>query len=161
MGGVGDELSPCMVELREPLAHALERPRELSHLVGAPIDHRLVEAAGGDPLRSVLEPPQPAGKRPGSAVADHEGQEQRQRPGREQPAADELDVPERVVQRRRQEHDRSGRRRDRDLGVPLPTAVHGPVGAPQGQRDRSRSSGVRKRGVTRAGQIQPRSRSAS
>ena len=54
--GVGDELAARAVELAEPPAHPLERVGQVSELVVARVDHRLVEAAARDPLGRALEP---------------------------------------------------------------------------------------------------------
>ena len=48
--GVGDELAAGPVEVREAQPHALERPRQLTDLVRAVVDHRLVEVALRDPF---------------------------------------------------------------------------------------------------------------
>jgi hypothetical protein len=56
VGSVGDELTAGAVEPREPQAHPLEAARQLSHLVAARIDDRLLEVARGDPLGGLLEP---------------------------------------------------------------------------------------------------------
>ena len=57
--GVGDELAARAVELAEPPAHSLERVGEVTQLVVARVDHRLVEAAARDPLGRPLEPQDP------------------------------------------------------------------------------------------------------
>src|SRR6266511_3439904 len=51
---VGDELAPGVLEPCEALAHALERPGELSELVRARVLDRLVELPARDPLYCLL-----------------------------------------------------------------------------------------------------------
>ena len=73
---VGDELAAGVVELREALAHAVERARQLAELVGAVVDDGLVEAAARDPVGRPLEPADPAREDAGAAVADEQERDQ-------------------------------------------------------------------------------------
>src|SRR5207302_671633 len=105
--GIRDELAARVLELRKPAAHSLEGARELADLVFGRVDDRLVEAAARDPLRRPLQASKPPREEPGAAVADQKRQGERERAGEQQPALDEVDVAERVVQRRRKQQNRS------------------------------------------------------
>src|SRR5207244_11363067 len=72
--GVGDEGAPRVLELGELEAHPVEGPRELSELVAAAVDHRLVEVARGDPVGRALQSADPAGGRRGAPGADPDGE---------------------------------------------------------------------------------------
>ena len=79
--GVRDELAPRVVERRQPLAHPVERARELTDLVRAVVDHRLVELPGRDPLGRGLEPPQAAREEQSAEIPDRERRDERERAG--------------------------------------------------------------------------------
>ena len=99
VGGVADELPPRALELRESQAHAVEGAGELPQLVRAPVDDRLVELPGGDPLGRRLEPPDAAREEKRSAVADAEREQQCEDTGLDEPALHRVDVRERVAER--------------------------------------------------------------
>ena len=124
---VRHELASRVLEPCEPQAHALERPRELSHLVSPTVDDRLVEATARDPLGGLLEAPQPAREGPSAAVAEQQRPRERAQAGEQEPALDEVHVRKRILKRGRQEEDRSARGEHRNLGVPPLAALHGSV----------------------------------
>src|SRR5207244_10256338 len=87
------------------------------------------------PLESLHSP----GEHPRRAVAEPERERQREERREEEPPLDEVDVPERVVQRRReQQHAAAGVERYRDLGVPLVAARDDSVLLLERQRGRER-----------------------
>ena len=117
-----------MVELGEPLAHAVERARELAELVLRRVVERLVEAAAGDPVGRALQAADPAREDRGAAEAEDQRGEQGREAGDEQPVLDEMDAAERVVERAREEQDVPGvADRKRHLGVSLVAPRDGSV----------------------------------
>ena len=135
MRRVRDEGAPGVVEAGEPCAHPVERPRELAELVAAVIHDGVREIAAGDPVRSALEPLDPARKdRRGAEPQEDRGDEGDQA-GCDQPPLDEVHVRESVVERRRQEQHAPVRpHRHRGLGEPLIAALDGST--PRGERRR-------------------------
>ena len=101
MRGVGDELPSRVIERREPLAHAVERPRELPDLVAALVVDRLVEPPRSDSLSRTLQPPQSPGEQERAEIAEAERDGERNGAGDQQPLADEPHRRDRLVQRRR------------------------------------------------------------
>ena len=67
---VGDELAPGVLEARETLAHALEGASELTELVRARVDDRLVELPVRDALGRPLETTDPPREEPCARVAE-------------------------------------------------------------------------------------------
>src|SRR5712691_3348685 len=98
VGSVGDELPARVLELSQALPHALERRRELAELVSSGIGYGLAEVAARDPVRRPLEPADPPGKDRGCDVSDEEREGQRDQTGDNQPAADQVDAAQRVVE---------------------------------------------------------------
>ena len=119
--GVRDELAAGALELREAAAHALERNGQLRQLVAPRDDDGLVEAAAGDAVGGALEPPDAAREHGGEAVAEQRRDEQRRHGGEEDAPLHQLDVRERVAERRGEEDHGAARgvERERDLGVAL------------------------------------------
>ena len=140
MRRVRDEFPPRALEPCQAQAHPVERRSELADLVAAVVDDRLVEAAARDPVGGPLEAPQPPGEEIGGAVAERQREQQRDHPGEQQPAANELDVRERVLERRAKDEHEALRERDRGLGVRLAVALQPPalglvrLGRPNGDR---------------------------
>ena len=126
MRGVGDELAAGAVEPREPQAHPLERAGELTQLVRTVVDDRLVEAAGRDAVRGVLEPPDPPREEACARVAEQNGEHHRERAGLEHAAANHRDDLQLIVQRRL-EHQHRAADRVRHLGVRLVAAGDEPA----------------------------------
>ena len=121
---VRDELPARVLELHEPAPHALERPRELADLVVTEIDYRLVEHTVGDALGSPFEAPDPSREHPRAGVADDEDEAEHEGTREQEPALDEVDVPERAIDRRGQEeHAPVVADRCRGLDEPLAVAM--------------------------------------
>ena len=95
---VGDELTPGVVELREPRAHAVESGGEVPELVTAAVVHRLVELAGGDPVRSPLEPADAAREDPSAAVAEQQRDQERSSGGEQHAALHEVNAAELILE---------------------------------------------------------------
>ena len=126
VGGVGDEFLPGAVELRELDPHPVERRGQLSKLVGAAVDDRLVERALRDPVRGSLEATDPAGMDRGDGEPEDERDEQGGHGRVQKPPFDELDRRELIGERARQQHHVARREeRHRHLRV-LPSLVAGP-----------------------------------
>ena len=126
--GVGDELAPGSIEVLQANAHPLERGRQLSELVVAGVDDRLVELPDGDPLGGTLEPGDPACVHRGERIAGNRSEQQADQAGDEQLPLDEIDAGERV--RRRRSHEEDTARlvvRNCRLGELAAAAVHGPA----------------------------------
>ena len=70
--GIRDELLARAVELGELDPHPVERGGELADLVGAAVDHRLVERTLRDPVGGPLQPPEPARVDRGDREAEHD-----------------------------------------------------------------------------------------
>ena len=87
VGGVGDELLPGAVELRELDPHAVERRGQLAELVGAAVDDRLVEGALRDPVGGTLQATDPAGVDRGDGEPEHERDDRARHASRREAAA--------------------------------------------------------------------------
>ena len=124
---VRDELPPRALEPGQAQAHPVERRGELADLVAAAVDDRLVEAAARDPVGGPFEAPQPPGEEVGGAVPERQRKQKRDRPGEQQPAANELDVRERVLERSAEDEHDVLRERDRRLRVRLVVALEPPA----------------------------------
>ena len=113
-----------MLELHEPSPHALERPCQLADFIAAQIGDRLVEHPVGDALRRAFEPTNTPGEDRRARETDDEDETQHEGAGQKQAAFYEVDVPERAVDRCRQEQNapvvayRSGGL-DEPLAVPM------------------------------------------
>ena len=144
---VGNELAPCVVEVREAQAHPVERPRQLGHLVRTSCVDRHLEVSAGDAVGRDLEAPDPPGEPQRGQRPDQPRHDQRD-------ASEDEDVPandrHRGQARReglRHEHRRRGAQlgplrhdgRPGNLGELLPSTaddrlLHGPAGG-RSERD--------------------------
>ena len=102
---VGDELAAGVLEAGEALAHAFEGAGELAELVGARVDDRLVELAVRDAFGRPLETTDPPREEPCSRIAQEQCGRKREESGDEQAMLDELDAPQGVLDRVRDEND--------------------------------------------------------
>ena len=110
MGGVCDELAAGAVEVCEPQPHALERPRELAHLIRAVVDDRRVEVTGGDLLGCLLEPADAPSEHACAGIAEEHREGGRDRACHDHPFADDRYDLELVVKGGREHHDRRAER---------------------------------------------------
>ena len=94
-----------MLQRGEALPHVVEGARELAQLVRSAVHDRLVEAAARDAVGSALEPPDSAREDAREREADQGGRGERDQAGEQQPALDERDRVERVLDRGGDEQD--------------------------------------------------------
>ena len=121
---VCDELLAGAVELRELDAHAVERSGQLADLIGAVVDHGLVEGTFGDPVGGPLQPPESPRVQRGDGEAEHERDQQGRRRRVQQSPLDELHRGELIGDGAREEHHVPRRQqRHRHLGIDPPVVT--------------------------------------
>ena len=124
--GVGDELLPRGVELRQLDAHTVERDRQLADLVVGAVDDRRAEVAARNPLGGGLEALHATRQHAGRREPENEREQQREG-GREQQAAlHEPDRRQRVRERSTKEHHRFRAMGDGDLSE-VPARIDHPA----------------------------------
>ena len=111
----------------------------MAQLVRAPVVHGVVEVPGGDAVGRALEPAYPAREHPRAAVAEREREREREERREEEPALDEVDVPEHVMERGREEQHAAARvERLGHLGVALVAARDDSLPALESERSLDR-----------------------
>ena len=109
-----------MLELGQALPHPLEGGGQLGKLVPPCIDDGLAEVTARDPIGCPLEAPDPAGEDRSREIADEERGREGDETGDDQTAADQVDAPQRVVERGPKQHHRPTEDRVGDLRVADP-----------------------------------------
>ena len=110
----------------------------------ARVDHRLVEAAAGDPLGRALEPQDPLRVQRCEQIAGDDGEEQADQARKEEPSLDQLQARDRVGERvAEQDHDALVLERNRHLGEAAAAPVDGAALEPRGCASPSSATGSR------------------